>query len=222
MGEDGAELRAAQRRERMVVRHLEARGIRDARVLAAMRAVPRHAFVSPDQVDLAYDDRALPIAPGQTLSQPYVVALMLEALAVRETDRALEVGAGSGYAAAVLSRLAREVFAIELDPELAATARRRLAELGYDNVELRSGDGSLGWPERAPFDAILVSAASVAVPPALETQLAPGGRLVIPVGSARGDQCLLRIVRLEGGGFERSDLGEVAFVPLVGVTSPSR
>jgi protein-L-isoaspartate(D-aspartate) O-methyltransferase len=187
-----------------------------------MRAVPRHAFVSPDQVELAYDDRALPIAPGQTLSQPYVVALMLEALAVRAGDRALEVGAGSGYAAAVLSRLAREVFAIELDPELAATARRRLAELGCDNVELRSGDGSLGWAERAPFDAILVSAASAAVPPALESQLAPGGRLVIPVGSRRGDQSLLRIVRLAGGGFERSDLGEVQFVPLVGVTSPSR
>src|SRR5262245_7816442 len=169
----------ARRRERMVARQIEARGVADAPLLAALREVPRHAFVSPDQLELAYEDMALPIARGQTLSQPYVVALMLQALALSPSDRVLEVGSGSGYAAALLSRLAREVFAIELDPELAALARTRLESLGCANVELRAGDGNLGWPERAPFDAILVSAAATAVPPALEAQLAAGGRMVI-------------------------------------------
>ena len=212
---------AARGREQMVARQLEARGIGDPRVLAAMREVPRHAFVSPDQVELAYDDRALPIARGQTISQPYVVALMLEALALGAGDRALEVGTGSGYAAALLSRLTRAVFAIELDPDLAERAKLRLTALGCGNVELRSGDGSLGWPERAPFDAILVSAAAASVPPALEAQLAPRGRMVLPIG---GDtrQSLIRVARLEGGGFERRELCEVQFVPLVGATSTSR
>jgi protein-L-isoaspartate(D-aspartate) O-methyltransferase len=206
----------------MVARQIEARGIGDARLLAALREVPRHAFVSADQVELAYEDQALPIAHGQTISQPYVVALMLESLAVAAGDRVLEVGAGSGYAAALLSRLAREVFAIELDPALAEIARGRLAALGCANVELRSSDGRLGWPERAPFDAILVSAAAATVPPALEAQLAPRGRIVIPIGSARGSQSLVRITRLDGGGFERRELCEVQFVPLVGATSTSR
>jgi protein-L-isoaspartate(D-aspartate) O-methyltransferase len=206
----------------MVARQIAARGIDDARLLAAMREVPRHAFVSADQVEFAYDDRALPTARGQTISQPYVVALMLEALAVGPADRVLEVGAGSGYAAALLSRLAREVFAIELEPELAALARERLRALGCANVELQSGDGTLGWPEHAPFDAILVSAAAASVPPALEAQLAPRGRLVIPIGPAAGDQSLVRIARLEGGGFERRELCGVQFVPLIGATSPSR
>lgn len=213
---------AAKQRERMVAQQIEARGISDPRLLAAMREVPRHAFVSAEQAEHAYEDRALPIARGQTISQPYVVALMLEALALGAGDRALEVGAGSGYAAALLSRLAREVFAIELDPDLAALARARLAALGCANVELRSGDGALGWPERAPFDAILVSAAAASVPPALEVQLAPRGRMVIPIGSAAGEQSLVRITRRDGGGFERRDLGAVQFVPLVGATSPSR
>lgn len=213
---------AARRRERMVARHIEARGISNPRVLAALREVPRHAFVSPDQLDVAYDDMALPIARGQTLSQPYVVALMLDALELAASDRVLEIGAGSGYAAALLSRLAREVFALELDPELAALAQSRLRALGCSNVELRAGDGTLGWPERAPFDAILVSAAAAQVPPALEAQLAPGGRMVIPVGSRSGVQSLLRITRLASGDFERRELCEVQFVPLVGATSPSR
>ncbi len=205
----------------MVAQQVEGRCIANPRLLAAMRDVPRHAFVALDQVELAYEDRALPIARGQTLSQPYVVALMLEALAPGANERALEVGAGSGYAAALLSRLAREVFAIELDPDLAELARLRLVALGCANVELRSGDGNLGWPERAPFDAILVSAAAASVPPALEAQLAPRGRMVIPIGSAAG-QSLVRITRLDGGGFERRELCDVQFVPLVGATSAWR
>jgi len=212
---------AARRRERMVARQLEARGIADPRVLAAIREVPRHSFVSPDQVELAYDDRALPIARGQTISQPYVVALMLEALALGASDRVLEVGTGSGYAAALLSRLTRTVFAIELDPELAERAKLRLAALGCANVELRSGDGRLGWPERAPFDAILVSAAAASVPPALEAQLAPRGRMVLPIGGDAG-QSLVRVARIDGDRFERRELCEVQFVPLVGATSTSR
>ncbi|MFI5315612.1 MAG: protein-L-isoaspartate(D-aspartate) O-methyltransferase [Myxococcota bacterium] len=213
---------AARLRERMVAVQLEQRGIADPRVLAAMRQVPRHAFVSEDDADSAYEDRALPIAAGQTLSQPYVVALMLEALAVGADERALEIGAGSGYAAAVLSRLAREVYAVELDPALVALARARLAELGYANVDLRSGDGALGWPEHAPFDAILVSAAAASVPPALEAQLAARGRMVIPLGPPRGSQSLVRIARLASGALERSDLCEVQFVPFVGASAPSR
>jgi protein-L-isoaspartate(D-aspartate) O-methyltransferase len=199
----------------MVTLQLQARGIRDARVLAAMRAVPRHEFVSEDQIELAYEDRALPIGEGQTISQPYVVAWMLEALAVRAEDRALEVGAGSGYAAAILSRLAHAVFAIERDPALAREARRRLAAIGAANVELVAGDGNLGWPERAPFDVILVSAAAPRVPPALVEQLADGGRLVLPVRGAHGDQTLLRIERRADGGLDTRDLGAVQFVPLV-------
>jgi protein-L-isoaspartate(D-aspartate) O-methyltransferase len=216
------EEQAAKLRERMVARQLEERGIADARVLAAMREVPRHMFVSEDETDSAYDDRALPIGKGQTLSQPYVVALMLEALAVAADDRALEIGSGSGYAAAVLSRLAREVYGVELDPELVALARRRLAALGYANVELRSADGALGWAEHAPFDAILVSAAASSVPPALEAQLARGGRMVIPIGPARGNQSLVRIARLANGELERRELCEVQFVPFVGASETSR
>jgi protein-L-isoaspartate(D-aspartate) O-methyltransferase len=216
------EERAAKLRERMAARQLEERGIADARVLAAMREVPRHLFAPEEEADFAYEDRALPIARGQTLSQPYVVALMLEALDVAPEDRALEIGSGSGYAAAVLSRLAREVFGIELDPELVALARSRIAGLGYANVTLRSGDGALGWPERAPFDAILVSAAAPTVPPALEAQLAPGGRMVIPIGPPRGEQSLVRIARLADGGLERGVLCDVQFVPLIGASATSR
>ncbi|HXX47587.1 MAG TPA: protein-L-isoaspartate(D-aspartate) O-methyltransferase [Myxococcota bacterium] len=205
----------ADRRAQMVTLQLEARGVRDPRVLAAMREVPRHLFVSAEQVDLAYEDCALPIGEGQTISQPYVVAWMLEALALRADERALEVGAGSGYAAAILSRLARAVFAIERDPALVDAARRRLAAIGAANVELAAGDGSLGWPERAPFDAILVSAAAPRVPPALLEQLAAEGRLVGPVRSPQGDQSLLRIERRADGGLDTRDLGAVQFVPLV-------
>lgn len=201
---------------RMVERQIAARGVADARVLAAMRAVPRDAFVPLPERDAAFDDGPLPIGEGQTISQPYVVALMCEAAGVEPGDRVLDVGTGSGYAAAVLSRLAARVCSIERHASLAEAARERLAGLGYGNVEVRAGDGTLGWPEAgAVFDAIVVAAAAPAVPEALKRQLAAGGRLVIPVGGRRG-QSLLRLRRTAAGGFEEEDLGAVAFVPLVG------
>lgn len=200
----------------MVERQIAARDVRDPRVLAALREVPRHRFVPAEYAASAYDDCALPLAGGQTISQPYVVALMVEALALAAADRVLEVGTGSGYAAAVLSRIAAEVFTIERLEELGEHARRRLRELGYANVHVRIGDGSLGWPDAAPFAAILVSAGAPAVPPTLASQLAPGGRLVIPIGSASQGQRLLRITRRAPDTLERENLGEVMFVPLVG------
>jgi len=200
----------------MVETQLEARGLHDERVLCAMREVPRDRFVPRELAAAAYEDRALPIAAGQTISQPYVVALMVEALALEGGERVLEVGTGSGYAAAVLSRIAPEVYTIERHVELAELASARLAALGYANCHVRIGDGTLGCPEAAPFDAILVSAGGPRVPPTLESQLAVGGRLVIPVGPARGEQRLMRITRSAPDRLEREDLGEVQFVALVG------
>lgn len=200
-------------REAMVRDQLEARGVRDARVLAAMAEVPREAFVPGHLRPHAYDDRALPIEADQTISQPYIVALMAEAAAIGPEDRVLEVGAGSGYAAAVLSRLAREVFAIERQPELARLAAERLARLGYTNVRVIEGDGTLGLPDQAPFDAILVPAAGREVPQALIEQLAEGGRLVIPVGGSVF-QTLIRLTRTPAG-LVRDEYGGVAFVPLI-------
>jgi protein-L-isoaspartate(D-aspartate) O-methyltransferase len=205
----------AQERAWMVEQQLIGRGIRDERMLAAFREVPREAFVDESVADLAYDDSPLPIGEGQTISQPYVVALMIEALGVRPGDRGLEVGAGSGYAAAILSRLADRIYAIERQPALALAGRDRLALLGFDNVDLRTGDGTLGLPEAAPFDAILVSAGGPGIPGPLIEQLAPDGRLVIPVGKAR-EQRLLRITKSGDGRAYQQDLGPVTFVPLVG------
>lgn len=202
-------------RERMVERQIAGRDVRDERVLRALREVPRHEFVPAPYAAAAYDDRALPIDAGQTISQPYVVALMIEALALGASDRVLEVGTGSGYAAAVLSRIAAEVYTIERIALLGDLARDRLAARGYANVHVQVGDGTLGWPDAAPFGAILVSAGAPRVPPTLESQLAVGGRLVIPVGGSR-EQRLLRITRRADDRFEREDLGEVTFVPLVG------
>lgn len=201
-------------RSRMVQRQLVDRGIVDQRVLAAFRDVPREAFVPPDMASAAYEDGPLPIGHGQTISQPFVVALMAQALAVQPGDRALEVGAGSGYAAAILSRLAGYVVALERHLELADAARGRLAALGFNNVDVRHGDGTRGWAPDAPFDAILVSAGARRVPPALEEQLAVGGRLVIPVGEL-DHQELLRIVRRSDGMLAEERLGGVLFVPLV-------
>ena len=201
-------------RAQMVASQLARRGIRDERVLAAFGAVPREAFVDPVDTGLAYDDRPLPIGAGQTISQPYVVALMIEALAVEPADRVLEVGAGSGYAAALLSRLAAEVHALERHPALAEAAGKRLRRLGYGNVTVLAADGLLGLPGAAPFEAILVSAGGPVVPPALLEQLAPAGRLVMPVGG-RFEQRLERISRTGAGTFEREDLGAVVFVPLL-------
>ena len=183
------------RRSAMVEKQLKARGIKDPRVLTAFASVPRERFVSARYHDLAYEDAPLPIEEGQTISQPYIVALMLEAAGIRETDRVLEVGAGSGYASALLGRLAQSVYAIEWHESLAALARARIKAIGSGNVELRCGDGTLGWPDAAPFDVIIVSAGGPEAPKSLLDQLRIGGRLVIPVGSELKSQELLLIKR---------------------------
>ena len=202
-------------RREMVERQLIARGIRDSLVLEAMAKVPREAFVPAALAEFAYEDRPLPIAEGQTISQPYVVALMIETLELRASDRVLEVGTGSGYAAAVLACVAREVYTIERHASLAETAAARLQSLGLDNVKVRCGDGTLGWPEAAPFDAITVAAGGPTVPDELKRQLAVGGRLIIPVGEFRA-QRLVRVTRIDESHFKQDDLGAVQFVPLVG------
>lgn len=206
---------AEQQREHMVATQLTGRGIRSAAVLGAMRTVPREAFVAPGDEDHAYDDAARPIAQRQTLSQPYIVALMAEAAELAPGDAVLEVGAGSGYAAAVLSRIAAHVVAIERNATLADAARQRLAALGYRNVDIVQGDGTLGRPGGGRFDAILVAAGGPEVPQALKAQLADGGRLVMPVGHP-GRQRLVKITRLGEGGYAREVLADVTFVPLVG------
>jgi protein-L-isoaspartate(D-aspartate) O-methyltransferase len=199
----------------MVAQQIGARGVRDPRVLEAMLEVARERFVAPALVDRAYEDAPLGIGGGQTISQPYVVALMCEALGLVGSEKVLEVGTGSGYGAAVLGRLARDVYTIERVPDLAATAATRLAALGYVNVHVTEGDGTLGLPEQAPFEAIVVTAAGPHVPPDLLAQLGVGGRLVIPVGDA-DRQHLLRIDRIAGERFHERNLGPVSFVPLVG------
>jgi protein-L-isoaspartate(D-aspartate) O-methyltransferase len=201
-------------RTRMVDTQLSRRGIEDRRVLDAFAQVPRERFVPADMVRYAYEDAALPIAEDQTISQPYVVAMTVDALALEGGERVLDVGTGSGYAAAILSRLAAEVYSIERIAPLADEARQRLQALGYDNVEVRHGDGTLGWPEHAPYDAIAVAASGPEVPPALVEQLAQNGRLVMPVGPRDG-QVLLRIIRTPDG-LKEEFLSEVRFVPLIG------
>jgi len=205
----------AEHRAFMVDRHLRARGIRDPLVIAAMGEVPRESFVSGELEEFAYEDSALPIEAGQTISQPYIVARMAELAALQPTDKVLEVGAGSGFAAAVLGRIAGRVFAVERHKELADLARSRIEALGYENVQILHGDGTKGLPDEEPFDAIIVSAGGPRVPEALKQQLAPGGRLVIPVGSGRSQQ-LIRVTREENEVFEEESFGGVAFVPLIG------
>jgi protein-L-isoaspartate(D-aspartate) O-methyltransferase len=199
----------------MVDHQIAARGVRDANILEAMRTVPREIFVSERLGEFAYEDTPLPIEAGQTISQPYIVARMIEAAAIEPGDRVLEIGAGSGYAAAVISRIADHVYAIERHAELAELAAKRMARLGYDNVEIRIGDGTSGWPRAAPFEAILVAAGGPSIPPPLLEQLAIGGRLVMPVGDA-DRQRLVRATRRSQTDFEEKDLGEVRFVPLIG------
>lgn len=204
-----------ERRARMVEQQLQRRGIRDSRVLAAMRGVPRECFVAPELAAYAYADRPLPIAQGQTISQPYIVAAMLEAADVQPGDTVLEVGCGSGYAAAVLGRIARRVCALERHAALVAAARDSLAALACDNVDVRTGDGTLGWPEPLQFDAIVVSAAGPEVPASLKAQLAIGGRLVMPVGPPQM-QRLIKLMRSAQGSFAQHEIAAVSFVPLVG------
>jgi protein-L-isoaspartate(D-aspartate) O-methyltransferase len=206
----------AAEREAMVERQLKHRGIHDRSILDAFRAVPREAFVDADVAHLAYGDHPLPIAAGQTISQPFIVAEMIEAAGIAQGATVLEVGAGSGYAAAVMSRIADRVIAVERLPELAAIARERLARLGYANVTIVEGDGSSGWPDEAPFDAIVVAASGSHVPPSLVEQLAPGGRLVMPVGDPGRVQELVKVTREAGGRARQDSLGEVRFVPLIG------
>jgi protein-L-isoaspartate(D-aspartate) O-methyltransferase len=203
-------------RNRMVDVQLARRGICDRRVLEALRSVPREAFVAEGMREVAYEDSPLEIGEGQTISQPYIVALMIEAAELKPGDRALEVGSGSGYAAAVMAQIADRVFTIERHATLAGQAARRCAELGYRNVTIRVGDGTLGWPEKAPFDAILVAAGGPEPPLALKHQLAVGGRLVVPVGKAETGQELLKLTRTASEGWEEERLGAVRFVPLVG------
>jgi len=201
-------------RERMVARQLQARGISDSRVLTAMNRVPRHLFVPEHLAPLAYGDHPLPIGSGQTISQPYIVAVMTEWAEIKPGQKVLEVGTGSGYQAAVLAELTDKVWTIDIRPELAAKAAGTLQALGYPQVRVKSGDGYLGWPAEAPFDAILVTAAATRVPPALEKQLQEGGRLVIPLGPEGGLQILTRYRKVQGKLKEETRL-PVSFVPLV-------
>lgn len=204
------------RKERMLTEHLAGRGIRNPAVLKAMREVPREAFLPPGMELFAYDDGPLPIEEGQTISQPYIVAYMIEALELKGDERVLEIGTGSGYAAAVLSRCAREVFTVERIASLADSAKLKLKTLGYDNVTVHLGDGTLGWPEQAPFDAIVVTAGAPEVPSELQEQLALLGRLVIPVGPTQHLQELVLVRRRADGRYAWEDLCPVRFVPLIG------
>lgn len=200
----------------MVDYQIISRGIDDPLVVEAMRRVHREAFVPDSLRDAAYEDGPLPIGAGQTISQPYIVALMTDALELRGGERVLDIGTGSGYAAAVLACIAAEVFSIERIPELAERARKNLVAEGFDNVRVRCGDGTIGWPEEAPFDGITVAAGAPAVPDALKHQLAVGGHLVIPVGSEHISQSLMRITRVAPDEFRTENLGGVRFVPLLG------
>ncbi len=208
-------------RQTMVAEQIVARGVRHAGVLAAMREVPRHLFVTDVDRPNAHLDSPLPIGHGQTISQPYIVALMTELVRPAPTDRALEIGTGSGYQAAVLSKLVSHVFTIELVDDLARTAQVRLAQLGYRNVTVRQGNGWNGWPDRAPFDIIMVTAAPDEIPEALIAQLRPGGRLVIPVGPTHDVQDLVLVEKNAAGATTRRTIIPVRFVPLLRVKRPA-
>jgi protein-L-isoaspartate(D-aspartate) O-methyltransferase len=203
-------------RERMVDQQIARRGVRNRHVLEAMRKIPREQFVSDELREFAYEDSPLPIAAGQTISQPYIVALMMDAAEIAPGDRVLEIGAGSGYAAAVAGAVASRVYAIERHAELTALAKGRLQRLGCTNVEVRTGDGTAGWPESAPFDVILAAAGGPSVPEVLLKQLAPGGRLVMPVGDTRRKQHLIKVTRTGEDDYQQQDFGPVLFVPLIG------
>ncbi len=206
----------AAERDAMVERQLRRRGISEQHILDAFRTVPREAFVAEELGDQAYGDYPLPIEAHQTISQPYIVALMIQAAGISPGDTVLEIGAGSGYAAAVIGRIAARVVGIERQHELVEIARERMQRLGYDNVEIVEGDGTRGWPDGAPYDAILAAASGSHVPDALLDQLKPAGGIVMPVGHAHDVQRLVKVTRAADGSVEQSDLGAVRFVPLIG------
>jgi len=200
----------------MVDRQIAARGLVDPMLLDAFRAVPREEFVGPSYTDYAYQDSPLPIEAGQTISQPYIVALTIAAAGISAGDKVLEIGAGSGYAAAVISRIAGKVVAIERQHELVRIAEGRMKRLGYDNVRIVEGDGTLGFPSEAPFDAIVAAASGSHVPKPLLEQLRPGGRLVMPLGDPHSIQSLVKVTKRDDGSLEQQNLGGVRFVPLIG------
>ena len=206
----------AAEREAMVERHLRRRGITEKPILDAFLEVPREAFISDEYAHLAYGDHPLPIEAGQTISQPYIVALTIQAAEIRAGDKVLEVGAGSGYAAAVISRIAARVIAIERQHDLVEIASERIQRLGYDNVEILEGDGTRGCPDEAPFDAIVAAASGSHVPKAFVAQLTPGGRIVMPVGDPGWAQELIKVTKQQDGILKQENLGGVRFVPLIG------
>jgi len=218
----GIEDTMSEQREIMVRDTIAGRGIKDEAVLAAMRDVPRHEFVPERVRPLAYADEPLPIGKDQTISQPYIVAAMTELIHVGPDDNVLEIGTGSGYQAAVLSRIVKQVYSIEIVPELGQTAAARLARLGYTNIEVRIGDGYVGWPEHAPFDGIIVTAGADHVPAPLVAQLKTGGRMVIPVGPTLSVQSLLLIEKMTDGSIRTNNVMAVRFVPLTGEHAEKR
>jgi protein-L-isoaspartate(D-aspartate) O-methyltransferase len=205
-----------QKRHHMVATQIKARGIKNPALLQAMSTVPREVFVPPECSELAYDNSALPIEANQTISQPYVVALMIAALQPRPTDRVLEIGTGSGYAAAVLSHIVRQVYTVERHAELVELARHRMDELAYDNVHILHGDGTLGWPTHAPYDGVVVTAGGPQIPEALLEQLVPDGCLVMPLGGDQSHQQLVRVTRKQDFTYSQEKIGDVRFVPLIG------
>jgi protein-L-isoaspartate(D-aspartate) O-methyltransferase len=205
----------AEQRDRMVREQIEKRGIHNADVLRTMRATLRHLFIPESSRALAYADRPVPLQKGQTISQPYIVALMTELLDVRRTHQVLEIGTGSGYQAAVLAPLVKELYTIELVPELATSAKATLQTLGYRNVTVRQGDGYQGWPEKSPFDRIIVTAAPPEIPEALLVQLKPGGKLVLPVGGTPMSQRLVVVDKAANGSISKRTVAPVMFVPMV-------
>jgi protein-L-isoaspartate(D-aspartate) O-methyltransferase len=211
----------AEKRRVMVEEQLNGRGIRDEKVLAAMGKIPRHLFVDEKWRNKAYRDHPLPIAEGQTISQPYVVALMTEALRLKPSDKVLEIGTGSGYQAAVLAEIVKEVYTIEIRKFLADTAAQRLKELGYKNIQVKFGDGYFGWGEHAPFDAIIITAAANHIPPPLIKQLKEGGRLILPLGNTVFQQTLTLVTK-ENGEPHVEQMGPVAFVPMTGETEKGK
>ncbi len=202
----------AEHRERMVETQIINRGVKDERVIAAMRQIPRHLFVPPDVVDYAYNDEPVPIGEGQTISQPYIVAYMTEMLNLKEEDKVLEIGTGSGYQTAILASIAKEIYTVEIIASLSSKAQELLAQLGYRNIYFKIGDGTFGWEEHAPYDAIIVTAAPASFPRQLEAQLKLGGRMVVPVGSTFQE---LYLLMREKEGIKKKKLLPVRFVPLV-------